>query len=145
MFQSIMPRVNDGHALGGRVDGIVMTDISGNQHLCFLLQGIADHAAACPRRYRHTADRTFCCLTSVDQHKRKFKCLFHLFRKRIQGDRLCQNTGFSDSHRHSLHFSGHLQRLPVPDSQALCCQICHAAWRRVKVGMHGHIGNIRLQ
>ena len=45
MFQSIMSRVDDHHALSSRINGIMVTDISGNQYLRFLFQCITDHAA----------------------------------------------------------------------------------------------------
>ena len=59
-------------------------------------------------------------------------------------EHLSETISQAVSHRDTILFSCHLQRALRLNSQPFSCQICHAPGSNVKISMHGHITDIRL-
>ena len=105
---------------------------------------MADHAASGARGDSHPRNQLRHLFHAVHSHKGQPKPFLHHPGQFPYGHGPLQGTDFSHSHRDTILFSCHLQRALRLNSQPFSCQICHTPGGNVKISMHGHITDIRL-
>ena len=140
-----MAGINDHQSLGCRVDACMVADVPGDQRLGPFFQGRLDGAASGSRAdSRPYHQLLFPQPLSINRHKGQAEGLLYPAGQLHSRHRSLKAACLSDPIKDPILLSHGFQRLSAADPDPFCRQVRHAAGGRIKIGVHGKIGKIRL-